>query len=181
MYVIDQPKSDGSNRPMKTHQLDTSIWLPKPLDEVFPFFADAHNLGEITPPWVHFQILTPKPIRMEPGALIDYRIRLHGFPVRWRTEITQWEPPHRFVDEQLRGPYRLWIHEHRFTERDGGTLVDDKVIYAAPGGDLVHSLFVRKDVEQIFAYRRERLAQLFEGTGNRAAGRREELPASAGR
>lgn len=136
-------------------------WLPRPRAEVFPFFADAANLQAITPPWLDFRILTPGPIAMRPGALIDYRLKLRGFPIRWRTQITVWEPPFRFVDRQLKGPYRQWVHEHSFEEKDGGTLCRDRVDYAVPGGALVNRIFVQRDVETIFAYRRGQLERLF--------------------
>lgn len=110
-------------------------------------------------------MLTPQPIAMRPAAVIEYRLRLRGLPVRWRSEITAWEPPFRFVDEQRRGPYRLWIHEHRFEEREGRTLVSDRVRYAVPGGPLlegsVNRLFVRPDLDRIFAFRRAVLVRLF--------------------
>jgi ligand-binding SRPBCC domain-containing protein len=137
------------------------LWLPGTRAEVFSFFADAQNLGEITPPWVDFQILTPAPIVMRTGTLIDYRIRVHGLPIRWRTEITEWCPPHRFVDVQLHGPYTHWHHTHTFEERDGGTLCIDDVVYRPRGGVIIHRLFVRRDVERIFSYRRQRLLELF--------------------
>ncbi len=140
---------------------EDELWLPRGRNEVFPFFADARNLSEITPPWVQFQVLTPAPIVMQPGALIDYRIRVHGLPIRWRTEITEWDPPHRFVDVQLRGPYTLWHHTHMFDEKGGGTLCIDKVNYRPRGGAIINRLFVRKDVQRIFAYRRKRLLELF--------------------
>jgi ligand-binding SRPBCC domain-containing protein len=146
---------------LKIFTLHAELWLPRPRHEVFAFFADAHNLQALTPPWVKFQVLTPGPIAMRPGALIDYRIRVHGLPIRWRTEITEWQPPRRFVDVQLRGPYTLWHHTHAFEERDGGTLCVDDVRYRPRGGALVNWLFVRRDVERIFAYRRERLLNLF--------------------
>lgn len=148
-------------RTMHEHTFRDEIWLPRPRTEVFPFFADARNLGVITPPWVRFETLTPTPIDMRPGALIDYRIRLRGFPMRWRTEIETWEPPFRFTDRQLRGPYRLWHHTHTFEERDGGTLCRDEVRYAVWGGALVESFFVRGDIRRIFAFRREKLTELF--------------------
>lgn len=146
---------------MHEHTFRDEIWLPRPRTEVFPFFADARNLAVITPPWVRFETLTPTPIDMRPGALIDYRIRLHGFPMRWRTEIETWEPPFRFTDRQLRGPYRLWHHTHTFEERDGGTLCRDEVRYAVWGGALVERFFVRGDIRRIFAFRREKLTELF--------------------
>ncbi len=140
------------------------LWLPKPLPEVFGFFADARNLQQITPGWLKFSILTPTPIMMRPGTIIDYRLRFRGLPLRWRTEITAWDPPHRFVDEQRRGPYRLWIHEHRFVERDRGTLATDLVKYAVPGGRWVERLFVRRDIEALFRFRREKLRVIFGGS-----------------
>jgi len=133
------------------------VWLPRLREEVFAFFADAHNLQAITPPWLKFDVLTPAPIAMRPGTLIDYRIRVHGLPIRWRTEITEWNPPHSFVDVQLRGPYTLWHHTHTFEEREGGTLCIDDVRYRPRGGALMNWLFVRRDVERIFAYRQEAL------------------------
>jgi ligand-binding SRPBCC domain-containing protein len=146
---------------MRQFLFASEIWLPRTLTEVFPFFADAGNLDLLTPPWLRFEILTPPPIEMKVGALIDYRLRLRRWPIRWRTRITEWQPPVRFVDEQLRGPYRQWIHEHTFAERDGGTLVGDRVRYAVPGGALVNALFVRRDIERIFAHRRSKLQEVF--------------------
>lgn len=146
---------------MRVFEFTCDQWLPRPVAEVFSFFADARNLQAITPPWLNFEVLTPGEIAMKPGTLIDYKLRVHGLPLRWRTLIREWEPPHRFVDEQLRGPYRQWIHEHTFTEQEGGTLARDKVLYAVPGGALINALFVRRDVERIFAFRRTRLAERF--------------------
>ncbi|HSM12902.1 MAG TPA: SRPBCC family protein [Thermoanaerobaculia bacterium] len=146
---------------MRVHAFESEIWLPQPRREVFEFFSDAGNLERITPPWVHFRVLTPQPIEMRPGALIDYRLRLRGLPLGWRTLISEWEPPVRFVDLQLRGPYRLWHHTHAFEERDGGTLCADRVLYAVPFDRLVHERLVRPDVERIFAHRRQALAALF--------------------
>jgi ligand-binding SRPBCC domain-containing protein len=146
---------------MKEFTLQAELWLPRPITEIFPFFAKASNLEELTPPWLKFEVVTPEPIVMRQGALIDYRIRVHGLPIRWRTEILEWDPPHRFVDVQLKGPYTLWHHTHAFDERDGGTLCRDAVRYRPFGGALIHALFVRRDVERIFAFRRERLLELF--------------------
>ena len=134
---------------MRTFELTSEVLLPRRLAEVFPFFADAGNLERLTPPWLRFRVLTPERIEMRPGAIIDYRLRLRGVPIRWRSEITAWEPPFRFVDEQRRGPYRLWIHEHRFEERAGQTLASDHVRYAVPGGRLVHRILVRPDLERV--------------------------------
>ncbi len=146
---------------MKEFTLQTEAWLPRPRDEVFAFFADARNLDALTPPWVKFAMLTPGFIDMRAGTLIDYRIRVHGIPIRWLTEITEWQPPHYFIDKQLRGPYTLWHHTHTFEECNGGTRCLDHVRYRPRGGALVHWLFVRRDVERIFNYRQYRLKQLF--------------------
>ena len=140
---------------------EREMTIPRPLAEVFPFFADAENLEALTPPWLHFRILTPTPIPMAVGTLIEYEIRFRGMPIRWRTKITDWEPPHRFVDEQLSGPYRQWIHEHTFTETADGTRMKDVVRYAVLGGRLVNRLFVASEVERIFEYRTERLREIF--------------------
>lgn len=150
-----------SRTPEGLFKLETELWLPHRRDEVFHFFADAFNLETLTPPWLKFEVLTPRPIEMRVGLQIDYRLRLRGLPMRWRSEITAWEPPGRFVDEQRRGPYRAWIHEHTFEERDGGTLARDRVQYAVIGGQLVNRLFVRRDVEKIFHFRQEKLQGLF--------------------
>ena len=146
--------------------LRTQVWLPQPRGRVFEFFADARNLERITPPWLGFRILTRQPIAMRKGARIDSRISLHGLPLRWRSEITEWNPPQRFVDEQLRGPYRAWIHEHDFAELDGGTDVRDRVRYSVLGGRLVDRLIVRRDVHKIFAYRAAKLRELFRDQGS---------------
>ncbi len=143
--------------------LEATLVLPRSRESVFPFFADAANLETITPPWLRFRILTPHPIEMRRGALIEYRLHLYGIPMRWLTEITAWEPPCRFVDEQRRGPYRKWIHEHTFTERDRGCEVIDFVKYAVPGGALIDRLFVGRSVRQIFDYRTRKLAEIFAG------------------
>lgn len=142
-------------------RLHTAVQVPRPVDEVFAFFADAGNLQRITPPWVDFHIDSPLPIEMRPGALIDYRLRVRGLPIRWRTEITVWEPPFRFVDTQLRGPYRRWIHTHRFTATSGGTLVEDDVDFAAPFGWLAERLLVRRDLRAIFLHRQHAILDAF--------------------
>jgi ligand-binding SRPBCC domain-containing protein len=138
--------------------------LPGPPDEVFAFFADARNLEAITPPLLRFRVLQPDRIEMGVGALIRYRLRVRGFPVGWLTAIRAWDPPDRFVDEQLRGPYALWHHTHTFESLDGGgTLMRDVVRYAlplGPLGELARRLFVRRDLEAIFHYRAERIVEL---------------------
>ncbi len=143
-------------------EYQSELWLPLPPEALFPFFSDAGNLEQITPPWLHFRVLTPKPIEMKAGALIDYRLKVHGLPMKWRTRINCWDPPHRFEDEQLRGPYRKWVHEHTFEERDGGTVVRDRVEYATPFDWLVHGILVRPDIERIFDYRTKALRKRFD-------------------
>jgi ligand-binding SRPBCC domain-containing protein len=145
---------------MKIFTFESKLYLPVPIDKVFPFFAEAHNLELLTPPFLQFKIISPTPIAMGRGAHIRYRLKLRGIPITWESEITAWDPPHRFVDEQLRGPYRLWKHQHTFVERDGGTDVSDHVDYAVWGGSLVNSLLVAPDVKKIFEYRRSKLEEL---------------------
>lgn len=145
---------------MRASVFESEQFFVAPAAEIFPFFADARNLEKITPPWLRFRVLTPPPIEMKARCLIYYRLSWRFVPIRWRTAITAWQPPHRFVDEQIRGPYRLWRHEHIFVEKNGGTSMTDRVEYAAPGGRLVHRLIVDRDVERIFAYRRKTLDTL---------------------
>ena len=146
---------------MKEKQFHDELLLPHSRDEIFPFFAEARNLETLTPPWLRFEVATPQPIVLRAGALIDYRIRVHGLPLRWRTEIVEWNPPHRFVDVQLSGPYQLWHHTHTFDERGDSTLCRDDVRYWPRGGALIDRLFVRRDIERIFAFRRKRLREIF--------------------
>lgn len=145
---------------MKTYCLEATTSLAAPLEQVFPFFADAENLQVLTPTWLDFRIVE-SPSAMTKGATIDYRLRIRGVPLRWRSEITVWDPPHRFVDEQRKGPYRLWIHEHDFEPHEGGTRCRDRLTYAVPGGPLVHRLLVRSDLLRLFDYRRRRLIERF--------------------
>ncbi len=146
---------------MKTFNFKTQQTLDQPISEVFEFFSDAHNLAMITPPWIRFEVLTPAPIQMSPGTLIDYRLRLHGIPIRWQSEITEWNPPHAFADEQRRGPYRYWRHTHTFDETENGVVIGDSVEYAIWGGGLVNKFLVRPDIEKIFAYRTMQLDEIF--------------------
>ena len=148
-------------RMTRGYQLQTRLFVARDLETTFSFFADAGNLQRLTPPWLDFAILTPQPIPMAAGSRIDYRIRLHGVPVRWRTEITEWCPPFKFVDVQLRGPYRVWHHSHTFHPADGGTMVEDTVRYRPVGGALVHELFVRRDLERIFMFRQREILAAF--------------------
>lgn len=148
---------------MNVHRLQRQQYVDRPLADVFDFFAEAHNLERITPPWLSFTVLTPGPIEMRVGALIDYRLRVHGVPLRWTSRIEDWEPGRSFVDRQLRGPYGLWHHRHTFAAAGEGTVVRDQVDYAMPFaalGDLAHRLFVRRDLERIFSYRHEAVPRL---------------------
>ena len=146
---------------MRVRNFQSQLWLPQSRDKVFAFFSDAQNLDSITPPWLHFRTLTRGSGEMRPGMLMDHRLRLHGFPLRWRSKITDWDPPARFVDEQVSGPYRLWIHEHRFEERNNGTLVRDHVCHGVLFDFLIHRLFIRPDIERIFGYREKKLREIF--------------------
>jgi ligand-binding SRPBCC domain-containing protein len=135
--------------------------LPQPPERAFEFFSDARNLEAITPPWLGFRVITAGPIEMGDGTLIEYRLRLHRVPVRWLTRIVSWDPPQRFEDVQVRGPYRHWHHTHSFKPAGGGTLMRDEVDYEVPYGPLgrlAETLFVRRDLERIFDYRRDAVA-----------------------
>jgi ligand-binding SRPBCC domain-containing protein len=135
--------------------------LPCPRERLFAFFSDAFQLETLTPPLLRFEVSTPPPIVIRSGTLIDYKLRLHGIPIRWQSEISEWDPPSRFVDRQTRGPYRMWRHEHRFVEQDGGTLVIDHVEYRVTGGRVVNQFFVVPDLQKIFGYRMQKLLELF--------------------
>ena len=142
------------------HELKRLQRLPGAPEDVFPFFADARNLEAITPPLLRFEVVTPEPIDMRVGTLIQYRLKLHGVPVRWLTSIQAWEPPYRFVDVQVSGPYALWHHTHEFVRDGDTTVMTDVVRYAigfGPLGELAHRLFVRRDVAAIFDFRHDEL------------------------
>jgi ligand-binding SRPBCC domain-containing protein len=150
---------------MTVHVLTREQSLPGSPDTVFPFFAAARNLEAITPPFLGFRVATPEPIAMGAGTLIDYRLRLHGIPLRWRTQIETWEPGVRFVDAQLSGPYALWHHTHEFSPdpaRAGWTTMRDTVRYAlplGPLGEIAHRLLVRRDLDRIFDFRASEVAR----------------------
>ncbi len=148
---------------MMEFRLCSRILVRYPRLQVFEFFSQAENLNLLTPPWLHFSILTPLPVNMALGAVIRYRIRLRGVPIAWESAITEWEPPCRFTDTQTQGPYRSWTHRHLFEETPEGTLVSDDVLYRVPGGALVNRLFVAGELRRIFDYRRERIGEIFPG------------------
>jgi ligand-binding SRPBCC domain-containing protein len=150
---------------MKTCRLKTELWIPRPRAQVFQFFADPANLERLTPGWLRFQIISEAPQPMTEGARLDYRLRIHGVPIKWQSEITGWNPPHRFVDRQTKGPYRLWVHEHTFLEHENGTLICDNVQYSVYGGALVNKFLVAPDLEQIFRYRHTILKEIFDSPG----------------
>lgn len=151
--------------PSPTHVFEEETLIPAPLERVFEFFSKAENLERITPSTLRFRILTPQPVAIHQGALIDYRLQLMGVPFRWRTLIDVWEPPHRFVDTQVKGPYDRWYHEHRFEAVPEGTRMYDRVEYrikyAGPLEPLVHRFFVRPQVEAIFRFRGETILREF--------------------
>ncbi len=149
---------------MAIHTLLREQFIPRRTEDVFAFFADAANLEAITPSWLNFKILTPAPIAMRPGTLLDYRLKWHGIPIAWRTEIVSWDAPHSFIDVQIRGPYRLWHHVHEFRPEAGGTRMLDRVNYELPLGaigELAHSLMVHRDLERVFDYRYAVIEKLF--------------------
>jgi|SRR5579862_2112038 len=148
---------------MPVYVLKREQWLHRPIGEVFAFFSRPENLQQITPSWLDFAVVQA-PRELQAGALIRYRLRWHVVPMRWTTEITKWNPPHEFVDRQISGPYALWNHEHSFAEKDGGTMMGDRVTYELPLGWLgaiAHRATVRRDVERIFDFRAEQMSRLF--------------------
>ena len=153
----------ASPRPEALTRLVAQSWVPADPDEVFAFYADPANLERLMPPWIKFRISSTQPISMGNGAMIEYRLKIHGIPMKWTSEIRDWNPPHAFVDVQLGGPYRYWHHDHRFEAQDGGTLITDEVDYAPWGGRLVDRLLVRRDLRQAFGYRHDGLASIFPG------------------
>jgi len=162
--VFEDIGATYETRVARLHRLFRQQWVRPPLEIVFRFFERPENLGQITPPELGFELLTPSPVPMHLGALIDYRIRLFGVPVRWTTYIAVYDPPHCFVDVQLRGPYSFWHHTHRFESVNGGTLITDEVLYllpCGPLGELVHRVWVKRQLRYIFEYRQRRLAALF--------------------
>jgi ligand-binding SRPBCC domain-containing protein len=153
-----------NNQKQQAFLMETDVWLPHPRSKVFEFFKHAENLQIMTPDWLNFKILTPLPITMAEGMVIDYALGLYGIRFHWQTQIVSWQPPSQFVDTQLKGPYRSWVHTHIFAEKDGGTLMRDLVEYQPPGGlmaPLLDRLFVARQVEKIFAYRKTQILKHF--------------------
>ncbi len=161
--LISNVQCDGM---VTVYRLYRKQRVERPIEEVFAFFERPENLDTITPPSLRFRILTPLPIVMKEGALIDYSVRISGLPVRWTTYIDRYDPPHNFVDVQLRGPYSFWHHTHRFTVAgSNATLIEDEVLYLLPfgvAGRAAHALWVRRQLEYIFDYRARRYRELFE-------------------
>lgn len=154
---------------MKIYHLESSQTVQAPLVKVFEFFSKPENLEKLTPSNLKFRILTPSPISMEKGRLIEYAIQISGFSQRWTTLITEFDPPHRFVDECLKGPYSMWHHTHEFQSVKEGTLIVDKVRYIMPFGFLgrwIHFLFVRFQLKHIFKYRKSIIQKLFDKTSS---------------
>lgn len=150
---------------MKFYTLTREQLINRPREDVFAFFARPENLERITPATMGFEILTPKPILMQTGAVLDYTIRLFGFPLRWTTVITGYHPPHSFSNVALKSPYSSWHHTHTFAETDSGTLMTDDVRYALPLGPLgrlVNSLWVKRQLEHIFDFRAEAIRKLMD-------------------
>ena len=150
---------------MHIYVLEREQWLPRPISEIFQFFSRPENLQVITPPWLDFQMVDT-PDQLEAGSRIRYRLRWRWMPIRWTTEISEWNQPHRFVDREISGPYALWNHEHRFETHAGGTIMRDFVTYALPFGWLgwvAYKAVVKRDVEKIFDFRAETMTRLFPG------------------
>ena len=145
---------------MKVFTLRRTLWVPQPIDNVFPFFSDIHNLDRITPKWLRFRSVD-HPADVAEGTRLQHKFKIRGFPVTWVSEITHWDPPYGFVDEQKKGPYRYWRHEHHFREERDGTVCEDVVKYAVLGGALVNRYFIAPDLKKIFDYRQEKLKKIF--------------------
>lgn len=148
---------------MSVHELHREQIVARPLQEVFEFFSNAGNLARLTPPAMHFTMITPQPIEMRSGALIEYRLRVHGLPIRWISLIEEWVEGVRFSDSQVKGPYKRWLHTHEFEAVAGGTRVSDHVEFELPLGvlgELGGLALVRHDLGRIFAFRREAVEQL---------------------
>jgi len=158
---VAKPANIRHGREGRDYTIFAEQWLPWTPAELFPFYGDAGNLEVLTPDFLRFEVVTPRPIEMKPGAIIDYRLKVRGLPIRWRTRIAEWEPDTHFIDEQIRGPYKKWYHMHRFEPVAKGTRVIDQVNFRPKGGPLTYHMFVKRDVEKIFGYRQQLLKQMF--------------------
>jgi ligand-binding SRPBCC domain-containing protein len=148
---------------LTNNSLSTEQWIAKPVEEIFPFFSDPKNLEKITPPWLKFAIHSQSTESAALGTLIEYRLKMRGLPMRWKSEITEWERNVRFADKQLIGPYKSWYHVHTFTPKDGGTLMVDHVKFELPFGILgkIAVPLVKSDLRKIFSYRLETIKNFF--------------------
>ena len=150
---------------MKTYNIKFEQFIDLPIEDVFNFFSRPENLSLITPPRLKFDILTPSPIQMKEGQLIDYSLTIMYFmKLHWRTLITNYNHPHKFIDQQIKGPYSLWHHTHIFQEKNGGTLIQDEVTYAITFGligRLIHAIYIKYDLRSIFKYRHKILNKIF--------------------
>ncbi|MFT5288253.1 MAG: ligand-binding SRPBCC domain-containing protein [Planctomycetota bacterium] len=149
---------------MKRYDLKSQLRLERSVQEVFPFFTDPRNLEALTPSFLNFRVLGMSTDEIGEGTEIDYSLKLRGIPIRWRSQITDWNPPFDFVDTQIRGPYRFWHHLHGFQADGDATIATDHVTYAVYGGGLVHRWFVRPELERIFDYRKTRMTELLPET-----------------
>lgn len=155
---------------MSVHTLKREMLISDTLENVFSFFQQPENLAKITPPSLGFKILTPQPIVMKEGALITYTIKMFGFRIGWKTLITSYDPPYSFVDEQIKGPYALWHHQHHFKLVDQGVQMTDTVNYCIPFkifGELARKLYVESQLEMIFNYREKVINEIFNPVGGK--------------
>lgn len=156
----------------REYRLTCQLWIPLPLEKVFPFFADVRNLARITPPWLNFTIRTPGDIVMGDGVRIEYTINWFRMPIRWKTRISMYNPPRQFRDEQIQGPYVKWVHTHRFWPEDHGTVIFDEVLYRLPMeflGSVAHRLIVRRQLIEIFNFRQHVIPELLLGADSTTA------------
>lgn len=147
---------------MPSYTFDAEMWVPVSVDVVFAFFADTVNLDRMTPPWVHFRTVTPQPIEMRAGLILEHQLRIRGMPIRWKSEISVWQPPTRFVDEQRSGPYKFWTHRHDFAAENGGTWIRDHIDYCPRGwllAPLVNRWLVAPDLRRVFAHRHQKIRE----------------------
>jgi ligand-binding SRPBCC domain-containing protein len=161
LTVIPETKTTSLLHPART--LRCRQWVAHGLGETFAFFERPENLARITPPWLGFRLLTPTPVAMAAGLVLDYRVRVFGVATRWQSLISEYDPPHGFRDVQLIGPYRRWDHRHRFHAQDGGTTIEDVVVYEPPLGPLgalLDAVAIRRQLRAIFDYRRARIVAL---------------------